>query len=159
MTLPPYPRDEGLPTGWEEMGAGAPTLIGLARLCADAIHRGAAADMELSPEALAILYAARDRGVIEVKGDHNAFEAPDRFLAIYVELDEQRTVVFRNRAEPEITIRFFNGFRQLCQAGLVMHHLYHDFSLTTAGFQRAQTITADDVAEPMTHAREFGLHD
>ena len=159
MTLQPYPHDNGLTNGWEELGAGAPTLIALAQLCAEAVHRRDTTEVALSPEANAILFAAKTRGVIEVKGIHTAFEAPDRFLAVYIELDEQRTIVFRNREAPEITIRFFEGFRQLCQAGLVMHHLYHDFSLSARGFEAARAVREEDVAEAMKHAREFGLHE
>ncbi|MCA9223281.1 MAG: hypothetical protein KDA71_23355 [Planctomycetales bacterium] len=145
-----------LPGSWQELGEGAPTLIALAHLCAVAMTREKPLDIELSPEARAILVAARDRGVIEVKGMNQAFEAPERFLAVQIELDEQRMLTFRNREFPEITIRFFNGFRQLCQTGLVMHHLYRDFSLTQAGYELARTIDREEVESLLAQGMEFG---
>ena len=66
---------------------------------------------------------------------NDAFSAPARFLAVRVELDEEQWLVFRSREDPAVTIRFLDGFRELCAAGLVMHHLYRDFSLTRAGFE------------------------
>lgn len=160
--LEPYPKDDRIADNWDAMGHGAPTLMALAKLCAEAIGRAEPPTPEqlqqLPEEAKAILFAARTRGVIEVKGVNTAFEAPSRFLAIYVDPDEERSLVFRSRSEPKITIRFFDAFRELCQLGLVMHHLYHDFSLTTIGFEYAETLTEDEVAEAMQHATEFGLH-
>ena len=113
----------------------------------------------MSPESLAILFAARDRGVIEVRGVRTAFEAPGRMLAIYVEEDEDRTIAFRSQAKPEVTVRFFEGFCELCRAGLILHHLHRDFSLSQAGFQRARRINREDVADRLAEATEFGLHD
>lgn len=158
MTLEPYPQDHGLSIGWTELGEGAPTLIAFAQLAADAMRRPPAEE-KLSPEARAILYAAKNRGVIEVKSVNTAFEAPSRFLAVYIELDEERTLVFRNRLQPEITVRFLDGFKQLCQAGLVMHHLYREFSLSSSGFQRAGLIQEEEVADQLSQGQEFGLHD
>jgi hypothetical protein len=150
-----------LAASWEAMGAGGPTLAALAAVCARAIidpPRRELADT-LSPESLAILFAARDRGVIEVRGVRTAFEAPGRMLAIYVEEDEVRTIAFRSQAKPEVTVRFFEGFCELCRAGLILHHLYRDFSLSQAGFERARGINREDVADRLAEATEFGLHD
>jgi hypothetical protein len=157
MLQPFFPRDGNLPGSWEELGEGAPTLIALARLCSEALVRGTGSTRSLSKEAEAILFAARHRGVIEVRGVNDAFEAPDRFLAVRVELDAQRTLTFRNREEPQVTIRFFDAFRQLCEAGFVMHHLYRDFSLSQAGFERAQQIRESDVRQYLAQGYEFGL--
>lgn len=146
---------------WEAMGSGGPTLAALAAVCARAVIDppttvvGAA----LSAEAQAILYAARRRGTIEVRGVRTAFEAPARMLAVYVERDEDRTVAFRSQTEPEITMRFFEGFCQLCRSGLVLHHLGMDFSLTRAGFELAQTIDEQTVSDQLSVATDFGLHE
>ena len=132
---------------WEELGAGAPTLIALAQLCCRAMATRTQWTEGLSPEAKAILYAARQRGILEVKASNTAYEAPARFLTVFVELDERRKVQFRTSHDPLQNIRFFDGFRQLCGSGLVMHHLFHEFSLTRAGFEFAATIDQKEVQE------------
>ena len=81
---------------WEALGEGAPTLAALAGLCAQRLlepPRDVALET-LSLPSRTILYAARQRGVIEVRGVSSAFEAPARMLAVYVEEDDQRTIVF-----------------------------------------------------------------
>jgi hypothetical protein len=113
----------------------------------------------MMPEAKAILVAARGRGVIEVRGVNTAFDPAARMLAVYVEIDETQTIAFRDPNEPEVTVRFLEGFRQLCALGLVMHHLHRDFSLSTAGFELAKLIQRDDVLAWLEKGSEFGLHD
>lgn len=131
---------------WEELGAGAPTLIAFARLCSMAMASGVTGSAEtLSEEARAILYAARHRGAIEIKGANSAFESSERFLSVCVELDAEQTFTLKQRDNPELNIRFLDGFRQLCAAGLVMHHQYRDFSLTVPGLEMARTIARDEV--------------
>ena len=78
------------------------------------------------------------RAPIEIKGANRAFDAPGRMLAVYIETSPERTLIFRNREDPTITIRFLAGFRELCEAGLVMHHIYHEFSLTREGMDQAR---------------------
>lgn len=148
-------------SSWEALGEGAPTLSALAAVCARAIVVPPAEIelQQLSGEACAILFAARDRGVIEVRGVSTAFEAPARMLAIYIEEDDQRTIAFRDRERPEVTLRFFEGFCELCRNGLILHHLHRDFSLTKRGFELARQIERDQVAELLDLATEFGLHD
>ncbi|TVS09156.1 MAG: hypothetical protein EA424_27740 [Planctomycetaceae bacterium] len=127
---------------WEELGAGAPTLMAFAQLCSGAlVNNRTEPDKPLDDEARAILYAARHRGFIEIKGVNHAFESSERFLTVCVELDLERQLIFKRRDDPELTIRFLDGFRQLCAGGLVMHHIYRDFSLTRAGFERARAIS------------------
>ena len=157
------PLDNYLSGSWDALGAGAPALVALSQLCSNAMVDFDAAspiDVEpLSPESKAILVASRDRGVIEVKAVNAAFEAPSRMLAVYVELDESQTIVFRDRNEPEVTVRFLEGFRVLCQKGLVMHHIHRDFSLTSRGFEVARTISKQEVQPWLDKGTEFGLHD
>jgi hypothetical protein len=157
------PLDNYLSGSWDALGAGAPVLVALSQLCSNAMVDLDAAnpiDVEqLSPEAKAILVASRDRGVIEVKAVNAAFEAPSRMLAVYVELDEVQTIAFRDRNEPEVTVRFLEGFRVLCQKGLVMHHIHRDFSLTSRGFEVARTISKQEVQPWLDKGTEFGLHD
>jgi hypothetical protein len=146
---------------WSALGEGGPTLAALAAICARRIYEPAASiePEMLSIEARTLLFAARERGILEVRGVSTAFEAPARMLAIYIEEAEDRTIAFRDRARPEITVAFFEGFCELCRAGLVMHHLHRDFSLTKAGFRLARDVQRDEVVEQLNLATEFGLHD
>jgi hypothetical protein len=157
------PVDHYLAGSWEALGAGAPVLVALAQLCSQAMVDGVAAKPTsvegMMPEAKAILVAARGRGVIEVRGVNTAFDPAARMLAVYVEIDETQTIAFRDPHEPEVTVRFLEGFRQLCALGLVMHHLHRDFSLSTAGFELAKLIQRDDVLAWLEKGSEFGLHD
>lgn len=157
------PLDSYLSGSWDALGAGAPVLVALSQLSSDAmVNLSAAADCKLEvllPEAKAILVAARSRGVIELKALNTAFEAPSRLLAVYVEIDETQTIAFRDPNVPEVTIRFLEGFRQLCALGLVMHHIHRDFSLTSKGFDLARTISQQEVQPWLDKGTEFGLHD
>ena len=148
-------NDELLATTWNDMGVGAPTLIAFAQLCSRAMIGGATTG-EFSPEAKAILYAARDRGILEVKASNTAYESPSRLLTVFVELDDDTKIRFRDNRDPRQNVRFLDGFRQLCVAGLVMHHLYHEFSLTSAGFDLATTIEAREVEKLLDFGQECG---
>jgi hypothetical protein len=145
--LQPYFRNDDTRWAqtWQELGEGVPTLTGFARLCSLALARESQSSPQLSAEAKALLFAAKDFGMIEIKGSNRAFDAPSRLLAAYVEQSSTKTVVFRNREIPEYTIRMLAGFRELCEAGLVMHHIYCDFSLTREGFALARTIEKAEV--------------
>ncbi|MGN6545496.1 MAG: hypothetical protein ACTHK7_10650 [Aureliella sp.] len=114
---------------------------------------------EFSGEALAILFAARDRGIIELKAVNTAFDAAARLLAVYVEETDERTIAFRDSHKPEITVRFLDGFRELCERGLVIHHIYRDFSLSPRGFELAREVQRERVQRWLDMATEFGLHD
>lgn len=131
---------------WEELGAGVPTLMAFARLCSEALAGNRQQPVEdLNEEARAILYVARQRGSIEVKGTDTAVDSSERLLAICVEVEPDRQFVFRRRGDPQLTVRCLEGFRQLCSSGLVMHHLFREFSLTHTGFEMAKTIKREDV--------------
>jgi hypothetical protein len=154
------PVDSYLSGSWEALGAGAPVLVALAQICSQAlIDSPDASSRTFSPEAKAILVASRDRGVIEIKGVNTAFEAPSRMLAVYIEVTEDRTIAFRDKEKPEVTVRFLEGFRQLCQAGLVLHHIHRDFSLSQTGFELARSISSEEVEPWLSMGTEFGLHD
>ena len=157
------PVDNYLSGSWEALGAGAPVLVGLAQLCTQAMVERGARKVDsvegLMPEAMAILVAARDRGVIEVRGVNTAFDPAARLLAVYVELDSSQTIAFRDPQCPETTVLFLEGFRQLCELGLVMHHLHPDLSLTAFGFEVARRIEPKEVQPWLDKGSEFGLHD
>ncbi|MHB0954774.1 MAG: hypothetical protein ACYC0X_00200 [Pirellulaceae bacterium] len=141
-----------LATTWGDLGIGAPTIIALAQLCSRAIVTGPAVAEDLSPEAKAILFTAGQRGILEIRGSNTAYESPSRLLTVFVELDSDARVRFRDPGNVEQNVRFLEGFRQLCAHGLVMHHLFHEFTLTAAGFLRATSIHPDEIHEIL----EFG---
>lgn len=142
---------------WQELGQGAPSLAGFALVCSQSLASGGDPAIVLSAEAKAILYTARNRGVIEVKGSNRAFDAPARMLAVYVETDPERTLIFRSRENPGYTIRFLAGFRELCAAGLVMHHIYQEFSLTRPGLDLAQSVSQAEVESLIQLATSLGI--
>lgn len=154
--LPSSANDPKWAVTWQELGHGAPTIAGLARVASEAMAGGGDKTIELSREARCLLFAAKDRGVIEIKGANRAFDAPARMLAVYVEAAPDRTLIFRSRENPAFTIRCLAGFRDLCAAGLVMHHIFTEFSLTRAGFELAQTIRAEEVQDLLDAAKELG---
>ncbi len=132
---------------WSDLNHGVPTIIAMAHLSSVALSRLENPEcdpLSLSSEARAILVATRRSGSICIRGDKNAFEPSERFLAVCVELDEGRRVEFRCPNNPEQTVRFMEGLRQLCKSGLVMHQLMNDFSLTASGFELAKALEADD---------------
>lgn len=157
--MPSSANDPKWAMTWSELGQGAPTLAGLARVASEALGSGGNAQQSLSPEARCLLFAAKDHGIIEVKGANRAFDAPGRMLAVHVELDGDRTLVFRSRENPAITIRFLAGFRELCAAGLVMHHIYTEFSLTREGLDLAAGVPSAEVEGLLTMAQEVGALD
>jgi hypothetical protein len=148
-------RDTRWAETWQELGEGAPTLAGFARLCSLALAGHAQPDRPLSLEAKAILHSARERGMIEIKGSNRAFDAPARLLAVHVETSQQRSIIFRNRDKPEVTIRFLAGFRELCEAGLAMHHIYGDFSLTREGFEAAHHVSVAEIEAQLREGIEM----
>lgn len=158
------PVDNYLHGSWEALGQGAPMLVALAQLCSErwvlrTPQSDGEADSPLPPEARAILYAAQSRGIIEIRAVNSAFDAAARLLAVYVEMSNERTIAFRDPQQPEVTIRFMEGFRELCQRGLMIHHIYRDFSLSAQGLALAKSIDVAEVQELLDQATEFGLHD
>jgi len=132
---------------WKDLTHSVPTLAALAQLASDRLVSPNTVEIALSPEANTILSITRDRGVIELKSNNTEFESAQRMLAVYVEQSADTHVMFRSRTEPEVTVRFLDGFRQLCDAGLVMHQVGGEFSLTSQGFEQARKINPVEVAE------------
>jgi hypothetical protein len=141
--LEPFPDETNLQATWEQLGVGAPTIVACAMLCSKAMHDVPNADAPLSPEAETLLFAARERGMLELKGIYTAYSGPARLLAVGVEQQDESVIEFRSIEDVEVTVRYIEGFRQLCQSGLVLHHLFRDFSLSQYGFQRAATVDAE----------------
>jgi hypothetical protein len=158
-TLPPVPLDPRFAEMWHELGQGTPTIAGFAWAASRSLAAGGDKQLVLSPEAKAILFAARRRGILEIKSSHRAFESPARMLAVYVETDADQAILFRAKDNPGITIRFLAGFRDLCAAGLVMHQSYQEFSLTREGLELAQTIDESEVAELLGQGTLVGIYE
>lgn len=157
--LTPAPSDPRFAEMWHELGQGTPTIAGYARACGLSLATGGDPSIMLSPEAKAILYATRNRGLLEIKASNRAFESPARMLAVYVETDAEHALIFRSRESPAYTIRFLAGFRELCAAGLVMHHIYQEFSLTREGLELAQTIAQQDVQSLLDSATVVAVYE
>ena len=141
---------------WSDLGTGAPTLFALAQLCSHALSTCTVVTDSLSPEAQAILYTARHRGILEVKGSNEAYESPSRLLTVFVEIEDQSQIRFRDSQDARQNVLFLEGFRQLCASGLVMHHLNHEFSLTGAGFDHARTMTPEECEHLLELGRPSG---
>lgn len=144
---------------WNDLTVGAPTIIGLAALCSRALAGSLSPPVELSPAARAILFAARARCNIEIKAVKNAYDSSQRLLAVHVELAPERILAFRSRTAPQFTLQMLDGFRELCAAGLTLHHLGHDFSLTHAGVQIAGAISQEEVQPLLDQAVELEFED
>lgn len=155
------PVDNYLHGSWEALGNAAPMLVALAQLASDSwVKRPKATGADdLSGAARAILFAARQRGIVEIKAVNSAFDAASRILAVYVEMDDERTIAFRDPADPAVTIEFLEGFKELCAGGLMLHHIHRDFSLSTSGLEIARAVKQEDVQELLDKASEFGIHD
>lgn len=154
--LPRFKSDEDDGLKWDDLSDGAATILGLARICSRSFSQIEPPTIELSLEAKAILYAARERGVIEIVGKKNAFDSVDRFVSVHVEHEPHHFMAFKRKEDPERTILFVEGFKQLCIGGLVMHQMLREFSLTKAGFELARSIDPGDVQEALEFASEVG---
>lgn len=137
--------DQNPSQSWQDLGHGAPTIMGFANLCSRAISNHCECDLdELSGEAKAILAAASDRGTMDIRASREPFDSSERFLAVCVEFELDRRLLFLRKDDPQQTVRFLDGFRQLCQSGLVLHHLQKDFSLSATGFEAAKQLNRSD---------------
>lgn len=160
--------DDPLPShsetqSWKSLGTGGPTIHALARLAgaswADTRPIGVDSPHELSAEARTILALARQHGVIELKSTNIAFDSTERLLTVHVQLTENRQMRFRKTGNARFTIRFLDGFRELCGVGLVVHQLYHEFCLTTRGFDWSDQIDRNSLAEWIDAGEVIGWTD
>lgn len=142
---------------WQQLGDGLPTVAGFAGLCSRVIAGMVQPPETLSAEANAILAAAVEHGVIEIRISKDSFDSLDRFVAVCVELKNGGRWLFKQKSNPRQTLRFLDGFRLLCQAGLVMHHSFKDFSLTVAGFEAAEKLDRKDFEELLSFAEEIAF--
>lgn len=157
---------QGLSGAWDALGIAVPAISALAQLSVESLLRGvslgAAAESgrveelttRMSREALALLYAAQEYGVIEVKVTPRAFRAAERFLAIHITIGEEQVLVFQDPQELRVAVEFLEGFAELCRAGLCLHQLHGEFSLTKAGFEAAKRVRREDVESWLMKAQE-----
>jgi hypothetical protein len=153
------------------LGEGYPTIAAMAMLCAEAISQSMVtpvgsnitsdqaeandADVVdlISDEAKTLLVLARHRGTFEIRATQDAFDSTERFLAICVETEPEVFLMFRQKSQPRQSIRFLEGFSQLCRYGLMVHHLNKDFSLSSQGYRVADSL---DKAQ-FQRLAEFGI--
>lgn len=138
------------------VGEGYPTIAALAMLCANAISdppKDIDVD-QLSDEAKTLLVTAQQRGTFEIRATKVSFDSTERFLAICVETEPEVFLIFRRKAQPRQTVKFFEGFAQLCRHGMMIHHLQKDFSLSSKGYQLADSLNASDFEELTAFAME-----
>lgn len=156
------PVDNYLHGSWEALGNAAPTLVALAQLCSQRWVQRPSDETSLeglSEEATTILVTARHRGVIELRAMNSAFDSAARLLAVYVENEPDNRIVFRDKDRPEVTVRFLEGFRQLCERGLIIHHLYGEFSLAPHGIDLARTVQSGYAEALLAKASPFSAGD
>lgn len=156
------PRDFSGPdpqaSWWADLERGAPTILGLARVAALALaNPGPAwtpqrAEAELSPEARALLALAANRGTLDIRAQRESFDAAERRLGVCVEVNPDHWQWLLDKSQPQQTVRFLEGFRQLALGGLILHQLQSEFSLTAAGFELAAEIPQ----EPLQSLLHFG---
>lgn len=137
-----------------DLNDGLPTIGALARLCGHAISGETLPIETLSDEAKALLSLGRQRGVFEIRCNKDAFESSQRFLAVCVEVDEDRYLILRDKSRPRVTLKFLDAFRELCQSGLMIHHTQRDFSLTHRGFDSADELAPNQFSELIAFAHE-----
>ena len=155
MSLERYLEDSQRSSGLaDELRAAAPTISALARLCGSALCYELEARPSLSLEAEAILFAARKYGSFELKVTNAAVDPVDRFIAVHVQVAPEELFALRLPGDAAATMRWFEGFRELCAGGFVVHHIDSDFSLTSAGFEKAKSIQPNDVQDCL---RRVGL--
>ena len=148
--------DQTASQSWQDLGEGAPTIMGFANLCSQALTSGSVCDLQdLSDEAKAILAAVANRGTMDIRASREPFDSAQRLLAVCAEFELDRRLLFLRKDNPEQTVRFLEGFRQLCQSGLVLHHLHKDFSLSAAGFEIAKQLNRADYEALLDFAVEI----
>lgn len=133
------------------MNEGYPVVSALAMLSANAIVKGdfEAGDAleKLTPEAKMLLLVSRVRGTFEMRATKDSFDSTERFLAVCVETEPGVFLVFRRKDQPRQTVRFIEAFAQLCRLGLVIHHQQKEFSLSTHGYEIAESVSADEIKD------------
>ncbi len=150
------------PSWWEELGYGAPTIAGFARLCSRALQQPDARSddqllFELPLESKLILYLARNRGTFEIRSNRDGFDSAERLLAVCVETEIDHWRLLLDKSDPEQTVRCLEGFRQLCVTGLTMHHLQREFSLSARGYELARSVGEDQVTQLIEFGRKLEI--
>jgi len=145
----------------QELAEGVPTVAGMAMLCSRSLAgfgneppQEPAAMPELWREALVILVAAQERGLIELRGQADSFDSSQRLIAVAVEKDQDKRIVFRSKGDPAWTMSYVEGFRQLCRHGLVVHQFGREFVLSGTGFRLGRTLNASEFADELQLAIE-----
>jgi len=152
--LPPHRGENPLAESWATLAVGAPMIIGYATLCARSLMNDpAGASPPLGESAKVLLFLAREHGVFELKVVKDAFASADRFLTVHIETSPEVWLACRISGDARTNADFLEGFRQLCGAGCIAHHLNAEFSLSSTGFRQAETIEEASIADLLERIR------
>ncbi len=133
---------------WDDLLQSAPTVMAFAQICFQAMIEPPDCELDsLSDEAKTLLWAAKDRGVMELKGDWEAFDSSERLLSVNVEVQDQVHWLFKRPGDPQQTMRFLEGFALLCRNHLVIHQWQREFCLTDRGFMLAAQVDDRSLAK------------
>lgn len=152
------PRIPNLTGAWDALGISVPTISAYAYLCAhtlfDRTSMPASVVLEsLTGPAKTVLFLAKETGAIELKVTPRAFRPSERFLALYIHVTEDESIVFQDPSDLRVAIEFLGAFRELCVTGLCIHQLHGEFSLNQKGFELANTIRQQEVEPWLTKAQ------
>lgn len=95
---------------WNDLGQGTPTIAAFAHACSISLAKGVDPAVTLSREAKAILFAAKNRGLLEIKASNKAFESPQRLLAVCVETGEGHALISAAGGTLRTRLAFWPGF-------------------------------------------------
>jgi hypothetical protein len=145
------------PSAWQELADGAPTIVAFAQLCSTSLLEPDQVLLaeQFTDEAKAILALAAKRGTIEIRAHRDPVDSVERFLSVCVEVEPERRHLFLQKENPQQTVRFLDAFRELCRAGLIVHHLHRDFSLSRQGFEFAKQFDPSDFVDLIGFATEL----
>ena len=147
-------NDQSSSTTLSDLDDGLPTIHAFARLCGRSISMDVEPVESLGKAAQALLASSKRKGSFEIRGNNNAFASPERLLAVSIQVEEDRYLVFRDKSNPRTTVYFLDAFRELCQSGLILHHTQRDFSLSHNGFQLADQLDPADYSSLIDFASE-----
>jgi hypothetical protein len=157
------PNIPNLQGAWDSLGISVPTISAYAYICAHAIFDHAISDTvqrnvsnddyQLTGPAKTILFLGKHSGSFELKVTPRGFRTTERFLALYVHINEDESFVFQDTNDLRVAIEFLSAFRELCLMGLCLHQLHGEFSLNLRGFEVAHTIQQQEVEPWLSKAQ------
>lgn len=154
------PNIPNLQGAWDSLGISVPTISAYAYLCAQALFNKHEREHSsvvpiLTGPAKTILFLGQQSGAFELKVMPRGFRTTERFLALHIHINDDESIVFQDANDLRVAIEFLNAFRELCLAGLCLHHLHGEFSLSQHGFEIAHTIQHSEVQPWLNKAQNI----